>query len=240
MSRSQYQYTITTGNNADLLNWSDRLFDAMRREPILRNVAAETQTGGLRSQVRIDRQNMGRLGVSMQNVDDILNDAFGQRQISTIYTQSNQYRVILEASEQYQRDPKALEKLYVAAPGGGPQTPLGTIVHIDSVSAPLSVSHQEQFPAATISFDLAPGASLGDALQAIARIKKIFKCRRSSSARSAATRRSSTSRSPASPISFSRRSSRFTWCWASFTRASRIPSPCSPPCPRRASAPCSP
>jgi multidrug efflux pump len=172
MSRSQYQYTLTTGDNADLLNWSDRLFDAMRREPVLRNVAAETQTGGLRSQVRIDRQNMGRLGVSMQNVDDILNDAFGQRQISTIYTQSNQYRVILEASEQYQRDPKALEKLYVAAPGGGPQTPLGSIVHIDSISAPLSVSHLEQFPAATISFDLAPGASLGDALQAIARIEK--------------------------------------------------------------------
>ena len=172
MSRSQYQYTITTGDNADLLKWSDKLFDAMRREPILRNVAAETQTGGLRSQVRIDRQNMGRLGVSMQNVDDILNDAFGQRQISTIYTQSNQYRVILEASEQYQRDPKALEKLYVASPGGGPQTPLGAIVHIDSISAPLSVSHQEQFPAATISFDLAPGASLGDALQAIARIEK--------------------------------------------------------------------
>ena len=172
MSRSQYQYTITTGDNAELLKWSDKLFDAMRREPVLSNVAAETQTGGLRSQVRIDRKNMGRLGVSMQNVDDILNDAFGQRQISTIYTQSNQYRVILEASEQYQRDPKALEKLYVAAPGGGPQTPLGTIVHIDSVSAPLSVSHQEQFPAATISFDLAPGASLGDALQAIARIEK--------------------------------------------------------------------
>jgi multidrug efflux pump len=172
VSRSQYQYTITTGDNADLLNWSTRLFDAMLREPILRNVAAETQTGGLRSFVRIDRENMGRLGISMQNVDDVLNDAFGQRQISTIYTQSNQYRVILEAAEQYQRDPKALEKLYVAAPGGGPQTPLGTFAHIESVSAPLSVAHLEQFPAATISFDLAPGASLGQALEAIARIER--------------------------------------------------------------------
>ena len=171
-SRSQYQYTMTTADSASLMKWSGILLDALRQEPVLRNVAAETQNGGLRSFVRIDRENMGRLGISMQNVDDILNDAFGQRQISTIYTQSNQYRVILEAAEQYQRDPRALEKLYVAAPGGGPQTPLGTFVHIDSVSAPLSVSHQEQFPAATISFDLAPRASLGDALKTISRVEK--------------------------------------------------------------------
>ncbi len=171
-SRSQYQYTMTTADNESLMKWSGILLDALREEPVLRNVAAETQNGGLRSFVRIDRENMGRLGISMQNVDDILNDAFGQRQISTIYTQSNQYRVILEAAEQYQRDPRALEKLYVGAPGGGPQTPLGTFVHIDSVSAPLSVSHQEQFPAATISFDLAPRASLGDALKSISRVER--------------------------------------------------------------------
>ncbi len=85
----------------------------MRREPALRNVAAETQEGGLRVRCSIDRAQAGRLGVSMQNVDDMLNDAFGQRQISTIYTQSNQYRVILEAPPQYQRDPKALDKIYV-------------------------------------------------------------------------------------------------------------------------------
>ncbi len=171
-SRSQYQYTLTTADNAALLDWSGKLLDALRDEPVLRNVASEIQTGGLRSFVRVDREKMGRLGIAMQNVNDILNDAFAQRQISTIYTQSNQYRVILEAAEQFQRDPRALEKLYVAAPGGGPQTPLGTIVHIESVSAPLSVAHQEQFPAATISFDLAPGASLGEALSAISRVGK--------------------------------------------------------------------
>ncbi|QGM45526.1 efflux RND transporter permease subunit [Methylocystis heyeri] len=171
-SRSQYQYTLTTADSAALLNWSGKLLDALRDEPALRNVASEIQTGGLRSFVKIDREKMGRLGIAMQHVDDILNDAFAQRQISTIYTQSNQYRVILEAAEQYQRDPRALEKLYVAAPGGGPQVPLGTIVHIDSVSAPLSVSHQEQFPAATLSFDLAPDASLGEALAAISRVQK--------------------------------------------------------------------
>jgi multidrug efflux pump len=171
-SRSQYQYTLTTADSAELLRWSDKMVRALREEPALRNVAAETQSGGLRDIVRIDREKMGRLGISMQNVDDILNDAFGQRQISTIYTQSNQYRVILEAAPQYQRDPRALVKLYVASPGGGPQTPLGTIVHIDRVAAPLSVAHQEQFPAATISFDLATGYSLGDALEAISRVEK--------------------------------------------------------------------
>ena len=209
----------------------------MRREPILRNVAAETQTGGLRSQVRIDRQNMGRLGVSMQNVDDILNDAFGQRQISTIYTQSNQYRVILEASEQYQRDPKALEKLYVAAPGGGPQTPLA--------------NHRAYRQRLRPAVGLPSGAVSGGDDQLRSRARRVARRRVAghradrkryshavdrSSARSAATRRSFASRSPASPISFSRRSSRSMSCWASFTRASRIPSPCSRPCPRRASA----
>jgi len=171
-SRSQYQYTITTADSAELTHWTEKLVDALRDEPALRNVAAETQSGGLRNVVRIDRETMGRLGISMQNVDDVLNDAFGQRQISIIYTQSNQYRVILEASEHYQRDPSALDKLYVAAPGGGAQTPLSTIVHIDKADAPLSVAHQEQFPASTISFDLAPTASLGDALKVIARVEQ--------------------------------------------------------------------
>ncbi len=171
-SRSQYQYTITTADSAELMRWTEKLVDALRDEPALRNVAAETQSGGLRNVVRIDRETMGRLGISMQNVDDVLNDAFGQRQISIIYTQSNQYRVILEASEHYQRDPQALEKLYVAAPGGGAQTPLSTIVHIDKADAPLSVAHQEQFPASTISFDLARNASLGDALKVIARVER--------------------------------------------------------------------
>jgi len=171
-SRSQYQYTMTTADTSELMKWTGALVDALRQEPLLRNVASENQTGGLRSLVHVDRETMGRLGITMQNVDDILNDAFSQRQISTIYTQSNQYRVILEAAEQFQRDPRALEKLYVAAPGGGPQTPLGTIVHIEQVSAPLSVAHQEQFPSATISFDLAPGASLGDAVATIKRVEK--------------------------------------------------------------------
>jgi multidrug efflux pump len=171
-SRSQYQYTLTAPDQSELQSWSQKLLEEMRRGEVFRNVAAETQNGGLRTFLRIDRELMGRLGITAQNVDDTLNDAFGQRQISTIYAQSNQYRVILEAAPQYQRDPTALDKLYVAPAGGGPQTPLSTFVSVEQTTAPLAVAHQEQFPAATISFDLAPRAALGDAVEAIARAEQ--------------------------------------------------------------------
>ncbi|MGE0196912.1 MAG: efflux RND transporter permease subunit, partial [Methylocystis sp.] len=167
-SRSQYQYTLTSADRDELLTWSNRLLGELRKTPGLRNVAAETQDGGLRTLMNIDREKMGRLGITAQMVDDVLNDAFGQRQISTIYTQSNQYRVILEAAPQYQRDPSALEKLYVAPLGGGPQTPLAAFVRLENRAAPLSVAHQDQFPASTISFDLADGYALGDAVKMIA------------------------------------------------------------------------
>ncbi|CAJ0891252.1 Multidrug resistance protein MdtB [freshwater sediment metagenome] len=171
-SRSQYQYTLTSADAGDLLRWSNRLLDQLRATPGLKNVAAETQDGGLRGLMRIDRDKMGRLGISAQDVDNVLNDAFGQRQISTIYTQSNQYRVILEAAPQYLRDMSALEKLYVAPIGGGPQTPLATFVRFENISAPLSVAHQDQFPASTISFDLSKGVALGDAVKMIAKAEK--------------------------------------------------------------------
>jgi len=171
-SRSQYQYTLTAADGAELTEWSDKLLERLRRDRALRNVAAETQNGGLRAFVRTDREKMGRLGITAQHVNDTLNDAFGQRQISTIYTQSNQYRVILEAAPQYQRDAGALEKLYVAPLGGRPQSPLAAFTRIDYVTAPLAVAHQDQFPASTISFDLADGVSLGDALKIVARMEK--------------------------------------------------------------------
>ncbi|WP_457795506.1 efflux RND transporter permease subunit [Methylocystis sp. S23] len=171
-SRSQYQYTLTSSDPGELTLWSNRLLDELRGTPGLKNVAAETQDGGLRALMKIDREKMGRLGISAQDVDNVLNDAFGQRQISTIYTQSNQYRVILEAAPQYLRDMSALEKLYVAPVGGGPQTPLATFVRIENVAAPLSVAHQDQFPASTISFDLERDMALGDAVTAIAKAEK--------------------------------------------------------------------
>jgi multidrug efflux pump len=171
-SRSQYQYTLTSADSNELMMWSNRLVEQLRKTPGLRNIAAETQDGGLRALMRIDRDKMGRLGISAQNVDDALNDAFGQRQISTIYTQSNQYRVILEAALQYQHDAAALEKLYVAPMGGGPQTPLGSFVRIEHAAAPLSIAHQDQFPASTISFDLAKNVSLGQAMKILSRAQR--------------------------------------------------------------------
>jgi multidrug efflux pump len=165
-SRSQYQYTLSGADAAQVATWSGRVADRLRQDTSLRNVVEETQDGGLRAFVRIDREKAGRLGISAQNVDDTLNDAFGQRQISTIYGQANQFRVILEAAPQYQTGPDALSKLYV--PGtGGVQVPLSSFTAIERIVAPLTIAHQEQFPAATISFDLAPGASLGTAVDAI-------------------------------------------------------------------------
>ncbi len=145
-SRSQYQYTLASADAASSMRVGRRKWlDSCATPPAQRR--AETQDGGLRALMKIDREKMGRLGISAQDVDNVLNDAFGQRQISTIYTQSNQYRVILEAAPQYLRDMSALEKLYVAPIGGGPQTPLATFVRVDNIAAPLSVAHQDQFPA---------------------------------------------------------------------------------------------
>ena len=171
-SRSQYQYTLTGADSGEVLDWARRISERLRTSPILRNLADEVQDGGLRTLVRIDRDAAGRLGVTAQNIDDALNNAFGQRQISTIYAQSNQYRVILEAAPRYQQDPSALEKLYLAGSIGGAQTPLSAVARFEQISAPLSVAHQDQFPAATISFDLAPTASLGDAVEAITQAER--------------------------------------------------------------------
>ncbi|MBN9456015.1 MAG: efflux RND transporter permease subunit [Bosea sp.] len=187
-SRSQYQYTLTGADQTEVMGWARRLSDALRREPIVRNVANETQDGGLRAHVEIDRAKAGRLGISIQAVDDTLYDAFGQRQIATIYEQSNQYRVILEAAPQYLRDPSALSKLYVTGntntqgqtnsagtstvTQNSVQVPLSSFTRLIRETAPLSIAHQEQFPAATISFDLAPGEALGDAVTMIAAVER--------------------------------------------------------------------
>jgi len=165
-SRSQYQYTLS-GADPDLVTaTAAKLAAALRAAPSLENVAIETQDGGLRAHITIEREQAGRLGVNVQAIDDTLNDAFGQRQIATIYAQANQYRVILEAAPQFLADPAALDKIYVA--GNGVQVPLSAFTSLQRTSAPLSITHQEQFPAATLSFDLAPGVSLEAALAAIA------------------------------------------------------------------------
>jgi len=187
-SRSQYQYTLTGADQAEVMDWARKLSEALRHEAIVRNVANETQDGGLRARVEIDRAKAGRLGISIQAVDDTLYDAFGQRQIATIYEQSNQYRVILEAAPQYLRDPSALTKLYVTGntntqgqtnsagsstvTQNSVQVPLSSFTRLIRETAPLSIAHQEQFPAATVSFDLAPGEALGDAVKMIAAVER--------------------------------------------------------------------
>jgi multidrug efflux pump len=168
-SRSQFQYTLSATDSDQVLNWSNKLIASMRADPTFRNVTSEIPGGGLRAFLTIDRENAARLGVSMQAVDDTLNDAFGQRQISTIYAQSNQYRVILEAAPQYQTDPGSLNKLFVQS-GGGTPVRLDSIATMRRTTAPLAISHQEQFPADTISFDLAGDASLGQAVASIANL----------------------------------------------------------------------
>ena len=201
-SRAHYQYTLTGANANDVIEWSDRLAVRLRSNPVLREVASEAQEGGLRMLIDIDREVAGRLGISMQTVTDTLYDAFGQRQISTIYGQANQYRVILEAMPQYQRDPAALSKLYVPAAGnqasnaanqpssltagqtptslgtntaGSTQVPLSSFARFVRTTAPLAISHQEQFPSVTISFNLAPGAALSDAVAAISSAQQDIK-----------------------------------------------------------------
>lgn len=173
-SRSQYQYTLT-GTDATLVSeWARKLVDEMRRDPLFRDVSSEAQEGGLRAQIDVDRTRAGQLGVSLQAITDTLNDAFAQRQISTIYGQANQYRVVLEALPMYQRDPSILSKLYL--PGGASssvvgapnaQVPLDAVATLKRTTAPLAISHQAQFPAISLSFNLAPGAALGDAVEAV-------------------------------------------------------------------------
>src|SRR5947209_4095619 len=161
-SRSQYQYTLT-GTDAALVSlWAGKLVAELRRDPLFRDVSSEAQEGGLRAALDVNRQRAGQLGVSIQAVNDTLNDAFAQRQISTIYGQANQYRVVLEALPMYQRDPSILSKLYL--PGAlGAQVPLSAVATLTRTTAPLAISHQAQFPAVSLSFNLAPGAALGDA-----------------------------------------------------------------------------
>ena len=167
ISRAQFQYTLVASDEKDVATWSARLTEKLRTSPVLREVVSEAQEGGLRAMVQVDRETAGRLGVSMQAINDALNDAFGQRQISTIYAQANQYRVVLEAAPQYQSDPSALSRIYVPAAGGA-QVPLGAVARIERRNAPLAINHQEQFPSVTISFNLAPGSALSDAVSAIA------------------------------------------------------------------------
>jgi multidrug efflux pump len=171
ISRTQFQYTLIDTDPAELALWAPRLQRRLAGDPALTNVATDQQNDGFRTYIDVDRDAAMRLGVSIQAVEDTLYDAFGQRQISTIFGQANQYRVVLEADPSWQADPNSLRLLRVPGTGGA-QVPLSGIATITRTVAPLVVTHQEQFPSVTLSFDLAPGYSLGEAVRAIAAAEK--------------------------------------------------------------------
>ncbi|HJT30568.1 MAG TPA: multidrug efflux RND transporter permease subunit [Pirellulales bacterium] len=170
VSRTQFQYTLEDPDAAELAEWAPRFVARLHDLPQLRDVASDQQSEGLQSRVVIDRDTASRLGITPQMIDDALYDAFGQRQISIMFTQLNQYRVVLEVLPQYKTDPRDLGSIYLRPPYGG-KTPLSALARVEQVKTPLTVNHQGQFPVVTVSFNLAPDASLGDAVQAIAAAK---------------------------------------------------------------------
>ncbi len=189
-SNAQYQYTLSGEDLQELYDWAPKLTDKLKAIPVLKDVSSDQQVRGLQQNVIIDRDTAARLGITPSQIDNVLYDAFGQRQISTIYQTLNQYHVVLEVDPQYQMTPDALESVYVITRTGGQapataqgtvsgqpvaggllppgsQVPLSAFAHFGPTSTSLAVAHQGQFPAVTISFNLAPGAALGDATKLI-------------------------------------------------------------------------
>jgi hydrophobe/amphiphile efflux-1 (HAE1) family protein len=171
LARTQYQYTLTDTDLEELSHWAPILEREMKKLPELQDVASDQQSAAPHLAITVDRTAASRLGISAALIDNTLNDAFGQRQVATIYTATNQYKVVLEVLPQFQEDPEALSKIYVAAPSGA-QVPLSAIARYTSKIEPLTVSHQGVFPAVTLSFNLTPGASLGQAVDAIQRLSE--------------------------------------------------------------------
>ena len=166
VSRTQYQYTVEDASAAELATATDTILARMRKLPQLTDVASDQQLDGLGATLVIDRDTASQLGITPQNIDDVLDDAFGQRQVSTIFTQLNQYHVVMEVAPSFQRTMTGLGDLYVKS-SSGTQVPLSTFTHIEYHAVPLSIGHQGQFPSTTISFNLGPGYSIGDAVSAV-------------------------------------------------------------------------
>jgi multidrug efflux pump subunit AcrB len=166
LSRTLYQYTLTDTDVEELNHWAPIIEREMRKMHELEDVASDQQIASPHIAIEIDRDAASRMGISPSLIDETLYDAFGQRQVTTIYTSTSQYKVILEVQPEYQEDPTALSKIYIAGPGGT-QVPLSAFAHLTSKVEPLSVNHQGQFPAVTLSFNLAPGVALGQAVEKI-------------------------------------------------------------------------
>jgi hydrophobe/amphiphile efflux-1 (HAE1) family protein len=166
LGRTQYQYTVQDANLDELLKWGPRVFEALRRLPQLKDVNTDQQTAGLELDVDIDRDTASRLGVTTQAIDDALYDAYGQRFVATTFTQLNEYHVVLEAAQPYRETPDSLDGIYVSGANHA-AVPLAAIATTRPTTTALSINHHGQFPATTISFNLSPGASLGQAVDAI-------------------------------------------------------------------------
>ena len=171
ISRTQYQFTLTTPDSQLLDEWVPRVIERLRQEPALADVASDLQTRGLQAYVDIDRDAAARLGVRVSDIAAALQSAYGQRQIATLFTQANQYRVVLEVDPDYAQGLKALESTYVSNNAGQPVL-LSTLARVTQRPTALLINHQGQFPSTTVSFNLATGASLGEAIDAIERAQQ--------------------------------------------------------------------
>jgi len=166
VSRTEFQYSLEDPNPSELALYTRKMVDELSKEPVVTDVASDLQDQGLGAQLVIDRDTAARLGIAMADVDNTLYDAFGQRQVSTIFTQLNQYHVVIEVGPSFQTDPATLQHLYVKS-GNGTQVPLSMVAHWEQSRAQLAIGHQGQFPSTVVSFNLAQGKALGDAVNAV-------------------------------------------------------------------------
>ena len=174
ITKTQYQYTLQDPNVAELFEWAPIMLSKLGALPQLQDVTGDLQATAPRMMIKIDRDAIGRFGVSPQAIDDTLYDAFGQRQVATVFGQLDQRRVILEVAPSFQEDASSLQKLYIRSTTTGQLVPLSVLTKSEISVAPLTINHTDQFPSVTLSFNLAPGYSLGDALLAIQDMERSF------------------------------------------------------------------
>ena len=171
LASAQYQFTLQSDDLGDLTKWAPQMLERMRSMPQLTDLSTDQQDRGLQASLVIDRDTASRLGITVQMIDEVLYDAFGQRPVSTMYTQLNQYHVVMEVAPQYWQNPETLREIYLRSSNGA-QVPLSAFTHFEPGTTTLSVNHQGQFPAITLSFNLATGVALGDAVEAIDAAKR--------------------------------------------------------------------
>jgi len=171
VSRTEFQYSLEDPDQVELAKYTRLMVSELSKENVVTDVASDLQDQGLGASLVIDRDTAARLGIAMADVDNTLYDAFGQRQVSTMFTQLNQYHVVMEVAQNFQTDPSTLNNLYVKS-SNGTQVPLGMLAHWEQSRAQLSIGHQGQFPSTIVSFNLAPGKALGDAVKAVNRVEQ--------------------------------------------------------------------